>query len=242
MSQLFKSLWLDKSKGKDVHAVVERNTDGRMLVIPDVHGCLQTLKALLDQVRLSTKDQLFFLGDYIDKGPDSLGVLALLMELVNTGYQVYPIRGNHEQDLLFYHEKWGMFRLFDPDFEEDDVEEEILEEYLMFMKSLPVYYIINDVLIVHAGLNFNADDPWSDYENMLEIRNFELPVGFKYRIIHGHSPTPIAEIEASVSNGGRVIKLDNACFFKKDDAYGRLLCLDVDQALLYQQGNVELNW
>ena len=73
---------------------------GKRLVIPDIHGCSNTFKELIEKVAPTKDDQLFFLGDYIDRGVDSSGVLKYLNELSEKGYQVFPIRGNHEQMLL----------------------------------------------------------------------------------------------------------------------------------------------
>ena len=53
----------------------------RTLAIGDVHGCLTALDTLLGFVRPGPTDQLVFLGDYIDRGPDSKGVLDRLIEL-----------------------------------------------------------------------------------------------------------------------------------------------------------------
>ncbi len=46
--------------------------NGNEYVIPDIHGCLLTFKALLKNIKLKKDDRLFLLGDYIDRGPDSL--------------------------------------------------------------------------------------------------------------------------------------------------------------------------
>ena len=43
--------------------------------ISDIHGCLKTFKALLTKLDFSKQDELYLLGDYIDRGPDSKGVI-----------------------------------------------------------------------------------------------------------------------------------------------------------------------
>lgn len=70
----------------------------RRLVIPDVHGCPKTLASFIDTIRLQKSDYLFFLGDYIDKGSDSKGVLDIIIDLKKQGFNVFPLRGNHEDD------------------------------------------------------------------------------------------------------------------------------------------------
>src|SRR5687767_10335380 len=67
----------------------------RTLAIGDVHGCLTALDTLLGFVRPTPRDHLIFLGDYVDRGPDTKGVLDRLIELRRTG-QVVCLRGNHE--------------------------------------------------------------------------------------------------------------------------------------------------
>src|SRR5437588_408890 len=72
---------------------------GRVLAIGDIHGCLTALDTLLGFVRPGPDDQLVFLGDYIDRGPDSKGILDRLVELRKSG-TVVCLRGNHEIMML----------------------------------------------------------------------------------------------------------------------------------------------
>lgn len=72
---------------------------GRVLAIGDVHGCLTALDTLLGFVRPGPADQLVFLGDYVDRGPDTKGVLDRLLEL-RRRYDVVTLRGNHEVMML----------------------------------------------------------------------------------------------------------------------------------------------
>jgi serine/threonine protein phosphatase 1 len=67
----------------------------RILAVGDIHGCLTALDTLLGFINPMPEDQLVFLGDYIDRGPDSKGVLDRLIELHSRG-NVICIRGNHE--------------------------------------------------------------------------------------------------------------------------------------------------
>ncbi|MCA1964213.1 MAG: serine/threonine protein phosphatase [Prosthecobacter sp.] len=67
----------------------------RTLAIGDIHGCSTALRALLDVVQPGPEDLLITLGDYVDRGPDSKGVLDTLLQLEKTT-QLKPILGNHE--------------------------------------------------------------------------------------------------------------------------------------------------
>ncbi len=73
---------------------------GRQFAISDIHGCHLTFKALLDKIAFSTSDELYLLGDYIDRGPDSKNVLDTIFELQQNNYNLQCLRGNHEQMLL----------------------------------------------------------------------------------------------------------------------------------------------
>ena len=69
-------------------------------VIGDIHGGAKTFLALLESLRIKHDDRLYLLGDYVDRGNDSKGVLDTILSLMDSGYDVHPIRGNHEDMLL----------------------------------------------------------------------------------------------------------------------------------------------
>src|SRR5262245_13873765 len=71
----------------------------RILAIGDIHGCNTALRQLLRQVQPARDDRIIFLGDYIDRGPESRQVIDSLLELKKTCSPVF-LRGNHEVMLL----------------------------------------------------------------------------------------------------------------------------------------------
>jgi serine/threonine protein phosphatase 1 len=71
----------------------------RVIAIGDIHGSLRALDKLLHTLNLQPGDQLVTLGDYVDRGPDSRGVLDRMISLHESG-QVIPLRGNHELMML----------------------------------------------------------------------------------------------------------------------------------------------
>jgi len=77
----------------------------RTIFIGDIHGCLYELRALTNALDLYLGDRLVFLGDLVDKGPDSLGVIRQVRLLLS----LYPgsvcIAGNHEEKALRFREK-----------------------------------------------------------------------------------------------------------------------------------------
>jgi len=76
----------------------EQTKKGRTIVVGDVHGCRDELERLLELVRYDECDNLFFLGDLLSRGPDPLGVLAIMRRSGARG-----VRGNHDDDLLKWH-------------------------------------------------------------------------------------------------------------------------------------------
>src|SRR5262245_7675680 len=75
----------------------------RTLAIGDIHGCSRALCALLDAVKPGSDDWLVTLGDYVDRGPDSYGVMEQLLALHRTG-RLVALRGNHEEMMLLARE------------------------------------------------------------------------------------------------------------------------------------------
>lgn len=224
---------------------------GRRFVISDVHGCLQTLKTLVwEQIKLQPEDQLFFLGDYIDRGPESGGVIDFILNLQKEGFPVYPLRGNHEQMLLNDYQMYDSqrFKLVmtkfnkTPDLLNDAGELPL--RYLDFLRSLPYYIDTGDFYLVHAGFNFTEPAPFENWDAMLWIRTLppdlsqlrllEL-LGEPKRIIHGHTPKAIGDILQKAQNRALIIPLDNGCVFGgvprgkfTANDLGRLCALNLD--------------
>src|SRR5262249_34112580 len=75
-----------------------RTMTARTFVVADIHGELHALQPLLERLpRLTAHDTLVFLGDYIDRGPDSAGVVERVREIQDAGpCKVIALRGNHE--------------------------------------------------------------------------------------------------------------------------------------------------
>jgi serine/threonine protein phosphatase 1 len=72
---------------------------GRTLAVGDVHGCVRALDAILDAVQPCALDRVVVLGDFVDRGPDSKGVIDRLIEL-GARCRLECILGNHEQMLI----------------------------------------------------------------------------------------------------------------------------------------------
>lgn len=76
-------------------------THARCILIGDVHGCLIELQALIRRLAPRSDDTLVFLGDLVDKGPESAAVVRWVRRL-STRYRVVLVEGNHEEK----HRRW----------------------------------------------------------------------------------------------------------------------------------------
>jgi len=232
---------------------VNKSDFGKRYVISDIHGCFNTFKALIDKISLNKTDLLFLLGDYIDRGHNSSGVINYILELQNSGYNIFPLRGNHENNILETQITYDslMFGNFvrkinkSPDLLEED--NSIKPEFQSFFESLPYYYELDNYILVHAGLNFKLQNPFEDKTSMLELRGFSVnvPANFSKTIIHGHNPTYLSDIMTAINERQKVIPLDNGCVYSKPHKFydykqlGKLLCFDLDNFEIIYQTNIE---
>jgi serine/threonine protein phosphatase 1 len=81
------------------HSAEARQTVSRTIAIGDIHGCSIALEALMDAINPQSDDTIVPLGDYVDRGIDSKGVLDQLIELQDR-CNLVPILGNHDQMML----------------------------------------------------------------------------------------------------------------------------------------------
>lgn len=219
----------------------------RTFVIGDIHGCAATLRRLVENaLHPSPADHVYLLGDLIDRGPDSKGVLDFIFELRKRGVQVDSIRGNHEEMCLqactdhYYMELWsangGLAAL--ASFEADSPGD-IPGLYRDFLSSLPTHILLDDFVIVHAGLNFDAQDPFADTTAMLWTRSHLVDrrrTGGR-RLICGHTPVTRQQLVASLH--GDKIMLDNGCVFDDRPEMGSLAALELESMTLFLQPNID---
>jgi len=223
----------------------------RKFVITDIHGCASTFKKLVkEKIKLSKNDELFLLGDYIDRGPDSKGVLDFIIELQRDNYRVKCLRGNHEEFLLyalrdereFYHWKTRnggatTLRSFGVSTVQD-----IPVQYINFIQQLPYYFETEEYLMVHAGFNFEVDDPFEDKQAMLMIRNFKIDTDFLNgrKILHGHTPTQLSQIITNVENRDALeINLDAGCVYDSVPDMNYLVALELNKWKLYVENCID---
>jgi serine/threonine protein phosphatase 1 len=230
----------------------------RRFAIGDIHGCLKTFIRLVeDGIRLTRDDVLYPVGDFIDRGPDSKGVLDYVDRLVKKGFQIRSVRGNHEEMLLeslidpdyltnwIYNGADSTLESFglDPDMPiTSDSVHQIPNKYIRQIAKLPYYIELDDYLIVHASFNFYMDDPYADNHAMIWSRDTmydPVKAGFR-RIIHGHTPIPVDEIRALVKDPGNgLVNIDGGCVYTMYPNLGNLVALDLDTKEIFVQKNID---
>jgi diadenosine tetraphosphatase ApaH/serine/threonine PP2A family protein phosphatase len=92
----------DFKAAKDVKVLRLDTPKGRVIAIGDVHGCISELKELLEKVGPTKDDLLVFVGDLIDRGPDSEGVVQLVKSF-SEACPTYNALGNHDEKVVRYH-------------------------------------------------------------------------------------------------------------------------------------------
>lgn len=231
-------------------------------VIPDIHGYSNTLKALIEeQIKPTRNDILYFLGDYIDRGPDTKGVIDYIMYLQKDEYTVKLLKGNHEDYLLRVYDnekipqkvmgitvkdrlksewyKYGGKKTL-LSFQARDVKE-IPENYIQWLRGLKPYFKLDKYVLVHAGLNFEIDDPFKDLHGMMWLKEFKvIPEKINGRkVIHGHVPVSIDFIDMVINSSTfGFIDLDNGVYMPEKEGFGNLLALELSSMQLVVQHNV----
>lgn len=219
---------------------------GRILVISDIHGEITMFEQLLEKANYdSERDQLILLGDYIDRGPDSPGVLDKVIRLKEAGAIV--LRGNHDQMMVdAYEEKtnawmrWikngGIETLvnYDPSITEKEFPKtDRFKEHIDFIRSLDYYHETDEYIFVHAGLDPDLSLEDTDPNILIWIRD-KFHQGYKgdKTVVFGHTPTPLLHKDDKnydiYYGPNKIIGIDGAAVYG-----GQLNCLDVTSGDVY---------
>jgi serine/threonine protein phosphatase 1 len=198
--------------------------------IGDIHGCAKTLQVLLDTLDPTAEDHLIFIGDYIDRGPDSKGVIDLLLELRKRVPCTF-LRGNHEAFMLDFLDRseyllWemngGMTTL---DSYRNGEKYKIPDTHKDFVRETLLYHEEPEFFYVHAGLKAH-----------LSIRDNLATVGQKVflwerdhldatdyawekPVVCGHTP------QRKVILRDKLICIDTGCVFHRYPGFGTLAAI-----------------
>ena len=233
-------------------------------VIPDVHGCLLTLQTLVEELILPAEgDNLIFLGDLIDRGPASKGVMDYVMNLQHRLTDVHILRGNHEDYMIKVFDaeknksrfksllglKSGVAKEWTFHGGKDTLKSlglrsaaDIPQHYIDWINTFKYVIEWENFLIVHAGFNFQNEDIFSDQRAMMWSRDYEIDqekLGNR-KIIHGHVPVNLEFIFNSVNSSTfDFIDLDNGVYLADKPGFGNLPALELNSMHLVVQPNVD---
>jgi serine/threonine protein phosphatase 1 len=223
----------------------------RYIAVGDVHGCELTFrKLIIDNLKIRKSDNLILVGDLIDRGPRIRGLIDLIINMQEKGYNVVSIRGNHEWLLLKSLKSDEMFALWMlnngmttlQSFNVNDTAH-IPKQYLKFFKKMPYYVELDDFIIVHGGLNFKKKNPLKHKKSMVWTRNSRVTkkdiekIGGK-RLIVGHTPTPLKNILKS-DKKNRIL-LDGGCVYKgRFPDTGYLVAYDITNGEFHYEENID---
>jgi protein phosphatase len=215
--------------------VNRRDDHGPFDIVGDVHGCLKELEQLLGQLGYKTSDagmrhpegrRLIFVGDLVDRGPDTPGVLRLVMPMVRDG-QALCVAGNHDQKLVraLKGRNVQVSHGLAQSLAQLESEPEVKSAAVDFLDGLISHYVLDDgkLAVAHAGMREEymgrASGRVREFalygETTGEVDQYGLPIRLdwaqNYRgqtlIVYGH----VAVTEPRWLNG--TINIDTGCVF-----------------------------
>ncbi len=198
-----------------------------LIAIGDIHGCVGSLNVLLDRIGPEPEDHLVFVGDYVDRGPDSYSVIERLLELRKHVSCTF-LRGNHEAFMLRFLDygdahSWRMnggvstiesYRQHGHD--------EIPDSHETFLRETELYYDSGDFFFVHAGLRPNRTikenlERYGEDVFLWEREHLEAKeLAWEKPVVCGHTPQP------EPINAEKLIAIDTGCVYHMHPNLGRL--------------------
>ena len=210
----------------------------RHLAIGDIHGCIRALTTLVDSVGLRPDDTIVTLGDYVDRGPDSQGVLDFLIGLGET-HNLVPLRGNHEIMMLDSREKSSWYHAwlsyggaetlssYAATKEDAGLFADIPDAHIDFLENQLLPHYENEThLFVHAYADPNVALE-EQKDSTLYWRKYKDPVQHCSNkvMVCGHTVQP----SGLPRNDGSSICIDTWAY-----GDGWLSCFDVDSGTIWQ--------
>lgn len=173
--------------------------DARLLFISDVHGDLDGFIRILDKAKFKKSDYLFIIGDIIEKGNNSLGLVKHIMELIDSGYNIYCVMGNCEELLTYM---------------QPPVNKESLLNYVLTKKTILNEFASKLNIKINKESNLNticwycSRDFKKYYDFLLNLPHI-LVINDKYVLVHGG----IEDINNLPDDANKIMKNDN--FYEK---------------------------
>lgn len=208
----------------------------RIIAVGDIHGCDVALHALLDRIEPRESDTLIMLGDYIDRGPGSAGVLERLISLERE-CRLVTLIGNHEVMMLTALEQPAEIHFWLQCGGQPTVDSyggdltQIPFSHLDFLRSCRLFYEVDDYFFVHA--NYVSDVPLNKQPHhtlLWEHLSHNVPpphMSGKTAIV-GHTP----QLNGEILNLDHILCVDTFCY-----GGGWLTGLDVTTGQYWQADN-----
>jgi len=208
----------------------------RTIAIGDIHGHLDALKAVLQAAAPEQDDTILTLGDYVDRGPASRGVIDFLLGLRQTT-NLIPLLGNHDRMFLdacdgdwAAREDWLQFGGRDTvDSYGGAVPDNVPEQHLEFLRTCRLYYETPTHIFLHASYIPQRPMDEQPEETLLwdKLRDREPgPHCSGKQVIVGHT----AQKDGRILDLGHLICIDTCCYC--DD--GWLTALDTETGQIWQ--------
>jgi len=211
----------------------------RRIVIGDVHGHYYALMSLMEAIAPSQDDQIYFLGDLIDRGPHSAQVVQ---HVIKNNYQC--LLGNHEKMLLdavgngkVQREELHIWLYCGGYSTLESYQNNIPQEHINWFKSLPLYLDLQDIWLVHAGIDPKLTIAEQTSEQFCWIRKpfhgMTKPYFTDKLIVTGHTITfTLPGVKSGkVARGMGWIDIETGAYHPKS---GWLTAFDVDQEKIHQ--------
>ncbi|MFH1076335.1 MAG: metallophosphoesterase family protein [Pseudomonadota bacterium] len=176
------------------------NEEKRIFAIGDIHGCMDKLRGLMYKIPIDlSNDILVFLGDYIDRGPQSAEVVDYLIDLSYKYPATIFLRGNHEEMLQDYMSGCdtsaflanGGGNTLASYLARDPLSEDAIfpASHVHFLKSLSLYYATETYVFVHAGLAEGVPLEKQQARDMLWIRQAFVRSTYDFGkiVVFGHT-------------------------------------------------------
>lgn len=208
-----------------------------LIAIGDIHGCARSLDGLMSELNPAPEDHLVFIGDYIDRGPDSKGVIDRLLKLKEQ-FKCTFLRGNHEELFLGYLDD-GEYDIFAMNggiatlssYMTENGEMEISESHIEFVRQTEMYLETDEFLFVHAGLrpdltvaqNLEEGNPEVFLWERSHLKAKELP--WEKTVVCGHTP------QAQPINRPELINIDTGCVYSAYPSMGYLTAVRLPDRL-----------
>jgi serine/threonine protein phosphatase 1 len=208
--------------------------------IGDIHGCARTLNQLLDEISPGSDDHLVFIGDYVDRGPDSKGVIDRLLRLKNECKCTF-LRGNHEemmvnffdfQDSELWHINGGDATL--ASYLIDGEQYEIPDEHVDFIRQTEAYCNHDDFFFVHAGLKPHMTIKENLTHFSSEVFLWERShlaareLAWEKPVVCGHTP------QKAPIDRPQLICIDTGCVYISYPGYGYLTAVRLPERDMIQ--------